>query len=190
MLNLINHEPHIDNCFLYAKKDPYEAKYKLLINKREGKGLRYFNDSKAFIECSNDIDDIYKTIGEYYANKKRKILFVFDMIANIYINKKLHAIVTEVFIRGRKLNISPAFILKSYFAGPKNIRLNSTDYFVVKISNKRKLQKIPFNHSSDIDFQELMILYKRVLQNHVLFSLSILSAENSSRFRKNLLKRI
>ena len=112
------------------------------------------------------------------------------MIANIYINKKLHAIVTEVFIRGRKLNISPAFILKSYFAGPKNIRLNSTHYFVVKISNKRKLQKIPFNHSSDIDFQELMILYKRVLQNHVLFSLSILSAENSSRFRKNLLKRI
>ena len=63
LLNLINHEPDTDRIFLYAK-DPYEAKYQLLINKRESTGLKYFNDSKAFIEYSNDMDDIYKNIEE------------------------------------------------------------------------------------------------------------------------------
>ena len=74
--------------------------------------------------------------------------------------KKLNSVVTELFIRGRKLNISPAFITQSYFAVPKNIRLNSAHYFLMKIPNKQ-LQQIAFNHSSDIDFQEFMDLYKK-----------------------------
>ena len=105
LLNVINHEPDTDKKILYAK-DPYEAKYQLLINKRESTGSKYFSDSKAFIEYSNDMDDIYKNIENYNPNKKIKILTVFDdMIADKLSNKKLNPIVTELFIRGRKLNI-------------------------------------------------------------------------------------
>ena len=119
-------------------------------------------DSKAFSKYSNDMDDIYKNIEEYNPNKKRKILIVFDgMIAYMLNNKKLNPIVTELFIRGTKLNIYLVFISQSYFALPKNIRLNCTHNFIMKIPNKRELQQIAFNHSSDIDFQEFMNLYKK-----------------------------
>ena len=108
------------------------------------------------------MDDIYENIEEHNPNKKRKKLTVFnDVIADMLNNKKLNPIVTELFIRGRKLNISLVFITQSYFAVPKNIRLNSTHYFVMKIPNKRELQQIAFNHSSDIDFQDFMNLYKK-----------------------------
>ena len=73
--NLINHEPGIDKFFLYAK-DPYKAKYPLLFNKRKSTGLKSLNDSKTFIEYSNNIDDIYKDIEDYNLNKKRKILYL------------------------------------------------------------------------------------------------------------------
>ena len=111
--------------YLYTK-DPYEVKYQFLINKRESTGLKHFNDSKAFTEFWNDMDDIYKNIEEYNPNKKRKILIFFDdIIADMLINKKLNPVVTELFIIGRKLNISLVFITQSYFAVPKIIRLNS-----------------------------------------------------------------
>ena len=139
LINLIYNAPDIEKISLYAK-DPYKAKYQLLINKRESTGSQYLNDSKPFIEHSNDMDDIYENIEEYIVNKKRKILIVFDyLIADMLSNKKLNPIVTELFIRGRKLNISLVFITQSYFAVPKNIRLNSTHYFVMKIPNKREL---------------------------------------------------
>ena len=110
LLNLINNQPDIDKIYLYAK-DPYEAKYQFLINKRESTGLNHFNDPKAFIEYSNDMEDVYKNINEKYADKERKILIVFDdMIADMINIKKLNSIVTDLFIRGRKLNISLAFI--------------------------------------------------------------------------------
>ena len=84
------------------------------------------------------MDDIYKSIEEYNPNKKRKILIAFDdMIADMASNKKLNPIVTELSIRGRKLNIFLVFIIQSYFAVPKNTRLNSTHYFIMKIPNKR-----------------------------------------------------
>ena len=87
LFNLINQQPDIDKIYLYAK-DPYEAKYQFLINKRESTGLKHFNDSKAFIEYSNNMDDIYKNIEEYSPNKKRKILIVSDdMIADMPSNK-------------------------------------------------------------------------------------------------------
>ena len=88
LLNLINHDPDVDKIYLYAK-NPYEAKYQSLINKRGSTSLKYLNDSKAFIECSNDMDDIYKNIEEYNPNKKRKIFIVFDnMIPDMLSNKK------------------------------------------------------------------------------------------------------
>ena len=174
LLSLINHEQDIEKIYLYAK-DPSEAKYQLLINKRESTGLKYFNNSKAFMKSSNDMKDIYKNIEEYKPNKKRKIFIVFDvMFADMLSNEKLNLIVTELSIRGRKLNISLDIIRQSYFAVSKNIRLNSTHYFVMKIPNKRELQQIVFNHSSDIDFQDFRIFVNSVLQNHILFWLLIL----------------
>ena len=87
LLNLINNQPDIDKIYLYAK-DPYEAKYQYLINKREGVGINHFNDPKAFIEYSNDMQDVYKNIDEYNTDKERKILIVFDdMIADMINNK-------------------------------------------------------------------------------------------------------
>ena len=86
------------------------------------------------------MDDIYKDIEEYNPNKKRKILIVFDdMIADILSNKKLKPIVTELFIRSRKLNIILVFITQPYFAVPKTIRLSSTHFFITKMPNKREL---------------------------------------------------
>ena len=94
-MNLINNQPDIDKIYLYAK-DPYEAKYQFLINKREGTGLKHFNDSKAFTEYSNDMYDVYKNIDEYNIDEERKILIVFDyMIAGKTSNKRLNSIVTE-----------------------------------------------------------------------------------------------
>ena len=108
------------------------------------------------------MNDIYKNIEEYNPNKKRKILMAFDdMIADILSNKKLNPIVTELFIRGRKLNISLVFITQSYFAVSKHIRLNSTNYFIMKIPSKQELQQILFNHSSDSDFKDFINLQKK-----------------------------
>ena len=106
--------------FLYAK-DPYEAKCQLLITKRESTGLKYLNDSKTFIEYSNDMDDIYKILKNTIQIRNEEYgLYLISLIKNLI------PIVTELFIRGRKLNIYIVFITQLYFAVPKNIRLNST----------------------------------------------------------------
>ena len=184
LCNLINQQPDIDKIYLYAK-DPYETKYQFLINKPESTGLNHFNDSKAFIEYSNDMDNIYKNIEEYNPNKKRKILIVFDdMVADMVSNKKLNPRETELFIRGRKLNISYVFITQSYFAVPKNIRLNSTHYFILKIPNS--------THSLDIDFKDFMNLYKKCTVKPYSFLVfdATLASDNPLSFRKNLLERI
>ena len=124
---------------MYAKV-PYEDQYHFLIKKRESIGLKHFNDSKAFIEYSNDMLDVYKNIDYYNADKENKILIVFDdMVSDIINNKKLNSIITELFIRGRKLNISLVFITQSYFKVPKDVRLNTTHFFIMKIPNKRDL---------------------------------------------------
>ena len=112
LFSLINQQPDIDKIYFYAK-DPYRAKYQFLIRKSKDVETKHFNDSKATIEYSNDIDEVYKNIEEYNPNKKRKLLIVFDdMIADMLSNKKsssnwiIYPVVTELFIRGRKLNIS------------------------------------------------------------------------------------
>ena len=161
LLNLINSQPDIDKIYLYAK-DPYEKKYQHLINKREKVGLNHLNDPKAFMEYSNGMQDVYKNIEDYTPIKKRKRLIVFDdMIADMINNNKLNPIVTELIIRGGKLNISIVFITQSYFKVPKDVRLNSTHFFIMKIPNKRELQQTALNHSSDIDFKDFMEIYKK-----------------------------
>ena len=104
-----------------------------MINKHKGVGLEEFNNSKGFFEYSNDMDDIYGNIEEDNPNKERKVLIVFhDMIADMLSNKNLNPTLIESFIRNRKLNSFLVFITKSYFGAPKNIRLISTHYFIMK----------------------------------------------------------
>ena len=140
LLNVIENQPDIDKKYLYTK-DPCESQYQYSINKREGIGINHFNDPKAFIVYSNDMHDVSKNIDDYNLDKENKIFIVFDdMIAYMINNKKLNSIVSELFIRGRKLNISLVFITQSYFKVPKDVRLNTTHFFIVKIPNKRELQ--------------------------------------------------
>ena len=139
------------------------------------------------------MDDIYTNIEEYSPNKKQKLLTVFDdKTADMLSNKKVNLIVTELFSRRRKLIISLVFITQPYLTVSKNIKLNLTHYFVMKIPNKRELQQITFNYLSDIDFQEYMNLYKKCTPKPYLFLAidTTLASDNSSRFRKNLLERI
>ena len=173
---------------MYAK-DPYEDKYQFLIKKRESIGLKHFNDPKAFIEYSNDMHYIYKSINNYNHDKENKILIVFDdMIADMINNKKLNSIVTELFIRGRKLNISLVFITQSYFKVPKDVRLNATHFFIMKVPNKRELQQIALNYSSDIDFKDFVRIYKKYTDELYSFLVNdtTLASGNPLRFRKNL----
>ena len=187
LLNLLNNQPDIDKIYLYAK-DPYEKKYQYLINKREKVGLNHFNDPKAFMEYSNYMQDVYKNIEDYNPIKKRKILIIFDdMIADII--NKLNPIVTELFIRSRKLNISIVFVTQSYFKVPKDVTLNSTHFFIMKIPNKRELQQIALNRSSDIDFKDFMNIYKKCTAEPYSFLVNdtTLASDDPLRFRKNLL---
>ena len=103
-------------------------------------------------------------------------------------NKKLNSIVTELFIRGRKLNISLVFITQSYLKVPKDVRLNITHSFIMKIPNKRELQKIAINHSSDIDFNNFIKIYKKCTNDPYSFLVNdtTLSSDNPLRFRKNI----
>ena len=136
LLDLIKEQDDIDKIYLYAK-DLSESKYKFLIKKREDVGTNHFNDPNAFIECSNTMDDAYTNINDYNPSRKRKILIVFDdMIADIMTSKKFQSIINELFIRCRKLNISLVFTTQSYFSVPKDVRLNSTHYLIMKINTK------------------------------------------------------
>ena len=159
----------IDRIYLYAK-DLYEAKYQYLINIRESVGLQHFNDPKLFIEYSDDMHDVYKNIDEYNIDIERKVLIVFDdMIADMIHNKKLNSIVTELFIRGRKLNISIAFITQSYFKVPKDVRLTTSHFFIAKIPNKRELQQIAINNSLDISSKDFANIYRKCTAETIFF---------------------
>ena len=124
------------------------------------------------MEYSNDMQNVYKNIEDYNPIKKRKMLIVFDdMIADMINDNKLNPVVTELFIRGRKLNIS------------------STHFFIMKIPNKRELQQIALNHSSDIDFKDFIKIYKKcTAKSHsFLVNDTTLPSDDPLRFRKNLL---
>ena len=159
LLNLINEQNYIDKIFLYAR-DLNEPKCKILIKKHKDAGIKHLNDPNAFIECSNAMNDYYQNIHDYNLRRKRKILNVFDdMIADIMTNKKFQAIIKQLFIRCRKINISLIFITQSCFSVPKDVRLNPTHYLFMKINNKRELQNIAINHSADIDYQGFIKIY-------------------------------
>ena len=160
LLNLINEKNDIDKIYLYAR-DLNEPKYNIVIKKRENAGIKHLNDPNAFIECSNTMDDVYENINDYNSSRKRKIVIVFDdMIADIMKNKKFQTIIKKLFIRCRKLNISLVFIPQSYFSVPKDVRLNSRYYLIMKINNKRELQNVAVNHSADIDYQDFIKIYR------------------------------
>ena len=174
---------------MYAK-DLSEPKYEILIKKRKDVGIKHFSDPNAFIECSETMDDVHENIDDYNSNRQRKILIVFDdMIADIMTSKKFQAIIKGLFIRCRKLNISLVFITQSYFSIPKDVRLNSPFYLILKINNKRELQNIAINHSVDIDYNDFLKIYRECTKEPYSFLTidTTLPANNPLRFRKDLL---
>ena len=139
------------------------------------------------------MSDVYKNIEDYNPHKRRKVLIVFDdMIVDMINNnnKILNPVVTELFIRGRKRGISIVFITQSYFKVPKDVRLNSTHFFIMKIPNKRELQQIALNHSSDIDFKDFIKIYEKCTAEPYSFLVNdtTLPSDDPLRFRKDLLK--
>ena len=188
LLNLINEQRDIDKIYLHAK-DLSESKYEHLIKNRENTGKKHLNDSKAFIDCSNTMDEVYENIDDYNPNRKRKVLIAFDdMIADIMTNKKFQSIIKELFIRCRKVNISLVFITQSYFSVPKDVRLNSMHHLIMKINNKRELQTIAINHSADINYKDFIKSYRECTKEQYNFLTidTTLPSTNTLRFRKNL----
>ena len=155
LLHLINNFHPIDKIYLYSK-DTDEKKYQYLINKREQAGIKNLNDPHAFIEYLSDMNDVLDDINNYNKNRDKKVLIISDdMIADIMRSEKFKAIVTELFIRCRKLNISIAFITQSYFRTPKDARLNSTHYILMKIGNKKELKSIAEENSGHMNFLKI-----------------------------------
>ena len=135
------------------------------------------------------MNDVYENIDLYNPNRQRKVLIVFnDMIADIMTNKKFQSIIKELFIRCREINISLVFIPQSCFSVPKDVRLNSTHYFVMKINNKIELQNLALNHSADIDYKDFIKIYRECTKEPYNFLTidTTLPSTNSLRFEKNL----
>ena len=151
----------IDKIYLYAK-DLNDPKYQFLIKKLEYVVIKHLNDPKAFIKFPQCMDHVYSNIDDYNSNRKWGILIVFDdKIVDIMTNNKFQAIMKELFIRYRKLNISLVFITQSYFSFPKEVRLNCTHYLIMKIHSKRELQNIATNHSADIEYKDFRKIYRK-----------------------------
>ena len=132
--------------------------------------------------------DVYKNTDEFNPDKEKKILIVSDdLIADMILHKKLDSVVTELFIRGRKLNISLVFITQSYFKVPKHLRLYTTHSFIAKIPNKRELREIALNHSSDISTKDFTNVYKECTAEPYSFLVNDTTPAsiNPFRFRKN-----
>ena len=159
LLHLINNLHPIDKIYLYAK-DINEPKYEYLINKREQAGIKNLNDPYAFIEYSDDMDDVLDDINNYNKNRDKKVLIVFDdMIADIEYNKKFKRIIKELFYRACKINVSIVFITQSYFRALKDARLNSTHYILMKIDNKKELKSIAEEKSGHLDYKDFLKMY-------------------------------
>ena len=160
-----------------------------MTKKRKDAGKKHLSDPNTFIECSNTIDDVYQNIHDYNTSRKRKILnflnFFDDMITDIMTNKKFQAIIKKLFTRCRKLNISLAFITQYYFSVPIDVRLNSTHYLIMKISNKRELQNIAINNSTDIYYGDFYRECTKEPYNFLTID-TTLPANDLLRFRKNL----
>ena len=135
--------------------------------------------------------DVYENIDDYnpIRKRKRKRLIVFDdMIVDIMTNRRFQAMIKELFIRRRKLNISLIFITQSYFSVPKDARLNTTHYFIMKINNRIELKNTATDHSADIDYQDFKKIYRECTKEPYNFLTidTTLPASDPLRFRKNL----
>ena len=174
---------------MYAK-DPCKPKCQFLINNRECRGTKGFNDPKVFIEYSNDMHDVYKNIEEYNLVVFYNLIVFDDMIADMINNKKLNLAVSELSIRGRNLNVLFLFFTQSYFKVPKDVRLNSIHFFIMKITNKGELQQIALSHSSDIGFKDFIKIYKKYTAESYCFLINdtTLPSDNPLRFKKSILK--
>ena len=158
LLHLINNLDPIDKIYLYAK-DLSEPKHEYLINKREQAGIKNLNDSHAFIEYSNDMDNVLDDIN-INKNRDKKVLIVFDdMIADIEYNKNFKRIIKELFYRTHKINVSIVFITQSYFRALKDARLNSTHYILMKTGNKKELKSIAEEKSGHLDSKDFLKKY-------------------------------
>ena len=150
----------IDKIYLHAK-DLEEPKYQLLIKEREQAGIKNLDNKNAFIEYSNNMYDIYDNIEDYNNKRKRKFLIVFDdMVSHVMSNKKAQQVLKDLFIGGKKLNVSLEFLIQSCFSVPKDVRLNCTHYFIFKLNNNRELQNIAINHSADINYKDFVKIYR------------------------------
>ena len=135
------------------------------------------------------MQNVYKNIEEYNTDNERKILIAFDdMIADMISNKKLNSIVTELFIRGRKLSIFFVFFTQSCFKVPKDVRLNFTQFFIVKTPNKGDLQQNALNHLPDINSKDFIKICKKNIAelNSFLFNDTTLASDSSLRFRQKI----
>ena len=163
--------------------------YEILIKKRENAGINHLDNPNAFIECFNTMDDLYEKINDYSPSRKIKILIVFDdVIAGIMNIKEFKSIIKELYIRCRKLNISPAFITQCYFSVPKHVRLNLTQYLIMKINSRIELKNIATDHSADIDYKDFMKIYSECTKEPFNFLTidTTLPASNPLRFSRNL----
>ena len=159
LLHLINNLHPIDKIYLYAK-EIHEPKYEYLINKREQAGIKNLNDPHAFIEYSDDMNDVLDHINNYNKNRDKKVLIVFDdMIADIEYNKNFKRIIKELFYRAHKINVPTVFITQSYFRVLKDARLNSTHYILMKIGNKKELKRIAEEKSGHLDYKDFLKMY-------------------------------
>ena len=159
LLHLINYLHPIDKIYLYAK-DLHEPKYEYLNNKREQAGIKNLNDPHAFIEYSDDMNNVLDDINNYNKNRDKKVLIVFyDVIADIEYNKNFKRIIKELFYRARKINVSIVFITQSYFRALKDARLNSTHYILMKIGNKKELKSIAEEKSGHLDYKDFLEMY-------------------------------
>ena len=159
LLHLINNLHPIDKIYLYGK-DIHEPKYEYLTNKREQAGIKNLNDLQAFIEYSDDMNDVFDDVNNYNKNRYKKVLIVFDdMVADIEYNKNFKRIIEELFYRARKINVSIVFITQSYFKALKDARLNSTHYILMRIGNKKELKRIAEEKSGHLDYKDFLKMY-------------------------------
>ena len=185
LLNSIQRDHNlVEKIYLYAK-DLEQPKYKFLIDRREKAGINFINDPNAFIEHSNSINDIFPQIEDYNKRRNRKILIIFDdMISHVMSDKKAQQILRDLFIRCRKSNISLCFLAQFYFSIPKDIRLNCTHYILFKLNNKRDLQNIAINRSSDIDYKNFIKIYRHCTREP--FNFLIIDTTKDNKFIKNV----
>ena len=156
----------------------------MLIDKRGKVGINFNNDPTAFIEYSNSMDDILSDIEDYNKKRKRNILIIFDdMISHVMLDRRTQQILKGLFIRCRKLNISLCFLTQSYFSVPKDVRLNCTLYILFKLNNRRELQNIAIDHSTDIDYKDFIKIYRVCTKEP--FNFLTIDTSKDNKFIKN-----